>query len=155
MPLPDFEPGGHLPPGIHTASLTEVVLRFGAGAPSRQQQSELVERIVEAARGYATIKRVLLWGSFVTDKLEPADLDYSLVVAADHHRTPIAHTHRRFFVPIDARRYYGVDRSYLVIPDYPLDYYVGKLDFLCYNRDGLPCGIVEISLRGEFPRGLP
>ena len=31
----------------------------------------------------------------------------------------------------DARRHYGLDRNYLIIPDYPLDYYIEKLDFMC------------------------
>jgi hypothetical protein len=124
--------------------------RFGAGSATRQRQGELLRQVVEAAKEYPSIKRVLVWGSFVTAKAEPNDLDYSLIVSVDHHRARIAQAHRRFFVSSDARRYYGLDRNYLIIPDYPLDYYIEKLDFMCRSRNRSACGVVEISLRGEL-----
>jgi hypothetical protein len=91
-----------------------------------------------------------VWGSFVTAKVDPNDLDYSVIVSVNHHQAPIARAHRRFFVPADARRYYGVDKSYLVIKDYPLDVYIERVDFVCRNRNHLPCGILEVSIRGEI-----
>ncbi|MFQ6042153.1 MAG: hypothetical protein ACE5PV_14950 [Candidatus Poribacteria bacterium] len=54
---------------------------------SRSKQAELLRRVVEAAKAYDTIKRVLIWGSFVTAKLEPADLDFSVVVSITHWQT--------------------------------------------------------------------
>jgi predicted nucleotidyltransferase len=148
--LPDFTSDGSLPPGIHAASLTEVQARFGTGSEARQRQMELLRQVVEAARFYPTIKRILLWGSFVTVKADPADLDYSIVVSVIHERTAIAAEHRRFLLPTDARRHYGVDRKYLVIKDYPLDSYIDRLDFICHDRNGRPCGILEVNLFGEF-----
>jgi hypothetical protein len=155
VPLPDFTVAGFLPPGIHAASLAQVQTRFGAGAEVRQRQAALLRQVIEAARPYLSLKRVLVWGSFVTTQPEPNDLDYSVVVAADHRRTRIARTDTRFFVPSEARRHYGVDRSYLIVPDYPLEYYIEKLDFMCHSREGLVCGIVEISLRGEYSGEVP
>ncbi len=101
------------------------------------------------AKAYPTIKRILVWGSFATAKPEPNDLDYSIIVSVEHPRASIAAEHRRFFVPFDARQFYGVDKGYLVIKDYPLDEYVERLDFLCHNRDRNPCGIIEINVWGE------
>jgi hypothetical protein len=149
MPLPELTTGGYLPPGLHAASLAEVGARFGDGSVARRRLARLLHDVVEAAKPYPTIKRVLIWGSFVTAKGEPADLDYSLVVSVAHRRTAVASEHRRFLIPADARRYYGVDRGYLVVWDYPLDLYMQLVDFLCHNREKAPCGVVEISLRGE------
>jgi hypothetical protein len=149
MSLPDFDKDGYLPPGIHAASLAEVVKRFGTGSEARSKQTELLRQVVEAAKAYATIKRVLIWGSFVTDKLEPADLDFSVVVSITHWQTKINDEHRRFFVPHEARLRYGVDRSFLILPDYPLEPYIESLDFLCHARARRERGIVEISIRGE------
>jgi hypothetical protein len=86
----------------------------------------------------------LLENDSCSTKPEPNDLDYSV----DHHRADVAEPHRRFLVPFEARQFYGADTGYLVIRDYPLDLYVERLDFLC-QRKRVPCGIVEISLRGE------
>jgi len=111
MSLPDFDRDGYLPPGIHAASLEEVIACFGTASEARIKQAELLRQVVEAAKSYVTIKRVLVWGSFVTTKLEPADLDYSVVVSIDHWQTIIADEYRRFFVPSEARLRYGVDRG--------------------------------------------
>ena len=81
MPLPELTPNGTLPPGLHAATLAEIVERYGAGSEARERCAQLLTRIVEAAKAYPTIKRVLVWGSFVTSKAEPNDLDYSIVVA--------------------------------------------------------------------------
>jgi uncharacterized protein DUF6932 len=150
LAIPDLEPEGFLPPGIHAASLSEVRACSGLASAARQRQSEPLSQIVEAAGVYPTIKRVLVWGSFVSAKVEPNDLDYSVIVSVSHNRVPIAPAHRRLFVPADARRCYGVDKSYLVIKDYPLDVYVERVDFVCRNCAMQPCGILEISIRGEI-----
>ena len=150
MSLPDFDKDGYLPPGIHSASLAEVVKRFGTDSEARSKQAELLRQVVEAARAYTTIKRVLVWGSFVTAKYEPADLDFSIIVSITHWQTKINDEHRRFFVPHEARLRYGVDRGYLVIPDYPLDVYIEFMDFLCHTRARRERGIAEINIRGEI-----
>lgn len=149
MPLPDFDADGFLPPGIHAASLAEVGDRYGQGAVLRRQAFDLLQRVVEVALEYPTAKRVLLWGSFVTTRPEPQDLDYSLIVALDHPRTAIGGVHRRFLVPSEARQRYGVDAGYLVIADFPLEIYVERVEFLCHTKTRRPCGIVEVALRGE------
>jgi hypothetical protein len=154
MPIPDFTPGGLLPPGIHGATLRDVRDRYGQGAETRRQRSRLVREVIEAALVYPTIKRVLVWGSFVTAKPEPNDLDYSLIVSVNHDQTQVAQSHRRFIVPSEARRYSGVDAGYLIIRDYPLEPYVERLEFLC-QRARVPCGIIEISLRGEVSGEQP
>lgn len=153
MALPEFDGDGFLPRGIHAATLSEVVTRFGNGSPSREEQAELLRQAVEAAKEYPTIKRILVWGSFVTAKPEPNDLDYSIVVSIEHHERLVPQPHRRFLVPLDARIYYGVDRGYLEVYDYPLERYLRQVNFFCHSRDLYECGIVEISLRGELAGG--
>ena len=149
MPLPDFDSTGILPPGLHAAPLAEVLIRFGTGSDARQRQAELLRHVAGATANYPTIKRILVWGSFVTSQPEPNDLDYSIVVSITHKWAQIAAAHRRFLLPFDARLHYGADVGYLAIPDYPLDRYVQLLDFLCHTRTLSSCGIVEISLWGE------
>jgi hypothetical protein len=149
MALPDFRPDGTLPPGIHAASLAEVRSRFGTTSPTRQAKSDLLAEVVAAALHYPTVKRVLVWGSFVTAKPEPDDLDNAVIVSVGHDLTEVTEAHRRLLVPFEARRAYGIDPGYLVIRDYPLGSYIERLDFLC-QRYRRPYGIVEISLRGEM-----
>jgi hypothetical protein len=148
LQLPDFNADGYLEPGLYLASLEEVLRRFGTGTPVRERQGELVRLVVERARCYPTIKRVLLWGSFVTAKPEPGDLDYSIVVDPRHPRTNIAPEDRRFFVPVEARLFYGVDRMYLVVYEYPPGTFADVLDFIGQDRQQRPRGVVEVSCHG-------
>ena len=133
---------------IHAASLSETVTRFGGGTEKRMGLATLLSEIVLAASDYLTIKRVLVWGSFLTDKPEPNDLDYSLIVSEQHRLVTINETDARFLIPVKARMHYGTDTGFLVISDYPLEDYTERLDFLCHNGKG-EVGIIEICSRGE------
>lgn len=147
MLITEFTLSGFLPSGIYSAALGEVLERFG-GSDARETQNHLLQLVVEAALHYPTIKRILVWGSFVTAKSEPNDLDYSVVVSVAHRITAIQEAHRRFLIPFDAKQFYGTDTGYLLMRDYPLEKYIEQLDFLCRNKRGA-CGIIEISLWGE------
>lgn len=94
------------------------------------------------------VKRVLVRGSFVSDKGEPNDLDYSVVVDVTYTHASIAEADHRFFVPFAARQLHGTDTGYLVLCDYPPDLFAERLEFMC-RQTGVPRGIVEISIRGE------
>lgn len=126
---------------------------FGFGSAKRAGLAELLRRIVQAAARYPSIKRVLIWGSSVTSKPTPNDLDYSIIVGVDHVEGAVTDEHRRFLEPTAARIYYGRDRGYLVIRDHPIGKYCEKLDFLTTTRNGTPVGIVEMQPYGEYIHG--
>jgi len=80
MPLPPLTRIGDLPPGVHPASLREVLDRFGAGSRQRVAVAERLERVYGLARGTGHLARFVVFGSFVTDKPEPNDVDVFLVM---------------------------------------------------------------------------
>jgi hypothetical protein len=71
--IPPFQPNGHLPDGIHSATWTEVRERFGWN----QRRQNLLAGLEQALQDLrkAGCKTVYLNGSFVTDKNEPGDFD--------------------------------------------------------------------------------
>lgn len=77
--IPPFDDVGNLPPGIHRASLDEVKSRFGVGSEIRIAQFESIEWLLDLARR-AGVQRIVLNGSFVTDIIEPNDVDCLLLV---------------------------------------------------------------------------
>lgn len=81
--LPEFNHDGNLPEGIHLATEEEVLLRFAATSARRQWLGEQLRSLLALARSTGKLSRVLLWGSFVTSKEGPNDIDVLLVVAAD------------------------------------------------------------------------
>jgi len=87
--LPQFNEKGSLPPGIHRASLEEIVDRFGQGSELRKAQAESLQWLMPLCKD-AGIVRVLINGSFVTDVLEPNDVDCVLLQGPDYHRNSVA-----------------------------------------------------------------
>ncbi len=83
MTLPPFNQSGDLPEGIHSAGLDEVLARFGDGNKQRRQVSDNLQRIVALARGTGKLARFLLFGSYVTAKSEPNDVDVILIMQDD------------------------------------------------------------------------
>ncbi len=87
--IPAFNNDGYLPPGIHSATLEEVAARFGRESELRQAQMESLRWLVDLARR-AGVQRLVVNGSFVTDKLEPNDVDCVLLIGPDFPRDATA-----------------------------------------------------------------
>lgn len=83
MPLPDFDPRGDLPEGVHAATLGEVLARFGHGGPRRQLITERLVRVYGLARATGKLLRFVVFGSYVTAKPEPNDVDIILIMRDD------------------------------------------------------------------------
>lgn len=71
--IPDFTAEGLLPRGVHSATLEEVLNRFGGN----ERRNHLLAGLVEALRllRAAGCRRVYVNGSFVTSKERPNDID--------------------------------------------------------------------------------
>lgn len=89
MPIPPFDDSGYLPPGLHRATIDEVARRFGTESELRRVQMESLRWMVDLAN-QAGISRMVLNGSFVTDIMDPNDVDCVLLLADDYPREPRA-----------------------------------------------------------------
>src|SRR5919108_1860094 len=78
--LPAFNQGGNLPEGIHSATEDEVFERFATPSARRQWLGEQLRSLLALAKSTGQLARVFLWGSFVTSKEIPNDLDVLLVM---------------------------------------------------------------------------
>ncbi len=76
MPLPEFRSDGWLPGGHHPATWDEIAARFGSAPGSRRAAvlSDLLQwRAAVRAKGMGG--RLILDGSFISDKAAPGDFD--------------------------------------------------------------------------------
>jgi hypothetical protein len=80
--IPAFRTDGYLPEGVHISSEAEVTFRFGSTSPRRRRLALRVRRWIELAR-QVRAPRLLIDGSFVTDKLDPHDVDAVILLPAD------------------------------------------------------------------------
>ncbi len=80
--IPAFDQHGYLPPGVHDPTIDEIADHFGRQSEIRQVQMESLHWLFQAARR-ARILRIVIDGSFTTDRLEPNDVDCALMTGPD------------------------------------------------------------------------
>ena len=77
---PEFNDQGDLPLGIHSATLDEVVRHFGATTLQRTVLARRLARIYELACATRHLARFIIFGSFITAKPAPNDVDIFLLM---------------------------------------------------------------------------
>jgi uncharacterized protein DUF6932 len=132
--IPPFDDTGRLPPGIHVATLAEVEERFGRGSELRRVQFESVRWMIDLARR-AGVRRIVLNGSFVTDIIEPNDVDCALLMGPGFPKDRAAEAELLRGLPF-------LDIS--LVDDADLDYFVSR--FYAFDRTREPKGMVEVLL---------
>jgi predicted nucleotidyltransferase len=146
MPLPEFNEARDLPAGRHAASLHEVLARFGAGTPQRVAVTARLRHICDLAVATGHLDRVVIFGSYVSDKAEPNDLDVILVMHG-HFATEscpaeslILFDHARADEELGASIFWV--RPDMLLGE-PLEQFLAHWE---RKRDGSRRGIVEVRL---------
>jgi len=80
MTLPNFSATGDLPPGIHRVTIGEVIQRFGAESGKRALVTQRLLHIYDLARRTGHLGQFIIFGSYVSTKAEPNDVDVILVM---------------------------------------------------------------------------
>ena len=83
MPLPDLNDEGELPEGIHQATIDEVVAQFGSGTSQRGIVTARLQQIYQLVKGTEHLQQFLIFGSYITTKPEPNDIDIVLIFDDD------------------------------------------------------------------------
>ncbi len=83
MALPEFNDHGDLPEGLHTATLAEVLQRFGSASDARRTASVALQRIHALVSATGNLERFIIFGSYITAKYEPHDVDIVLIMSND------------------------------------------------------------------------
>jgi hypothetical protein len=79
--IPPLDPDGTLPPGMHDASLAEVLAKFPAQNLQRQQLNDALKVVAERLWQLDSTLTILVDGSYATVKAEPNDVDLLLISA--------------------------------------------------------------------------
>ena len=95
--LPEFNSEGDLPSGVHLAAWQEFHSRFGLATPRRVWLFGRLRALVELATSTGKLRRIFVWGSFVTIKPAPRDLDILLIMDEDFEVERIAPSAREIF----------------------------------------------------------
>jgi hypothetical protein len=107
--LPDLTDAGELPPGVHTASWHEFESQFGGSSPRRLWLSIRLRALVGLAATTGKLRRVFVWGSFVTTKPAPRDLDILLIMDENFEVDDVAGSARDVFDSMRAKLLFESD----------------------------------------------
>ncbi|RKU09546.1 hypothetical protein C6501_15250 [Candidatus Poribacteria bacterium] len=77
---PEFDDNGDLPAGIYQATLNEILQNFGTENAQRIRLGQRLERIYSLVNSTGKVARFIVFGSFVTAKPVPGDIDIFLLM---------------------------------------------------------------------------
>jgi hypothetical protein len=76
----EFDDNGDLPVGIHQGKIDEVLRHFGTGRIQRRLVGQRLERIFRLAESTGHVARFIVFGSFITAKPDPGDVDIFMLM---------------------------------------------------------------------------
>lgn len=85
LPIPDLDPSGLLPPGLHECTTDEILDRFGSfqGSDRRPRLFRNLQQYISELKTAEIGKYLVVDGSFVTGTDSPNDIDVLLVLKDD------------------------------------------------------------------------
>ena len=130
--IPPFNELGYLPPGIYPATLDEIDARFGQLSELRRVQMESVRWLIPLAKA-SGVQRIILNGGFISDIMEPDDVDCVLLIGPGYPADPKAGEELKAGLPF-------MDIS--IARQSEFDWFVER--GFGTDRDMVPKGVVEV-----------
>lgn len=131
--IPSFN-DGYLPTGAHQATLEEVAARFGRETELRRVQMESLRWLVDLARR-AGARRLIVNGSFATDRPEPNDVDCVLLIGPGFPHDADAEEELLDGLPFIELKMVGVEDFALLVER-----------IFASARQAVPKGMIEVAL---------
>ena len=141
---PPLNAAGDLPPGIHPATLADVVERFGKSSPRRATVARRLERIYSLVRATGHLARFIIFGSFITAKAEPNDVDIFLLMDDDFDVSKVTGEAAILFDHLAAQNYEGAS-IFWVRRIGAMGGEQAAIEDWQIKRDGARRGLVEIT----------
>lgn len=142
---PPLNDAGDLPPNLHLATLTEVIERFGTISPRRAALARRLERIYSLVSATGHLARFIIFGSFVTAKTEPNDVDIFLLMDDDFDVSKVTGETAILFDHLAAQNYAGASVFWLR-RSAALGGEQAAIEDWQFKRDGTRRGVVEVSV---------
>jgi predicted nucleotidyltransferase len=142
--LPTFNDDGDLPPGVYQESLAAVLGRFGLGSQQRRAVASRLERIYRLAASTGQLARFVVFGSFVTAKAEPNDVDVVMLMENEFDLANVVTESRSLFEHLDAGVRFGAS-IFWSRRGGALGGEQAMIEHWQVRRDGGKRGIIEIT----------
>ncbi len=144
MPLPPLNATGDLPEGVHACTQQEVVDRFGTATARRRVIGMRLQRVLSLAVETGRVARVIIFGSFLSDKAEPNDVDLFFVMDDSFNLSAVSGEARLVFDHSVAQAHFGASVFWVR----RVSCFPNEDDMVTgwgLKRDGTTRGIVEVT----------
>ncbi len=144
MPLPSLNADGDLPPGIHRATMEEVMACFDGQNSARKRCTRNLRHIFELAKATRHLERMIVFGSYVSAKAAPNDVDVILIMSDAFSPTAVDSESRLLFDHAVSQYRFGASVFWItpaITLGETLESFVSHWQ---RKRDGELRGIVEI-----------
>ncbi len=81
--IPEFNKDGNLPEGIYPSGEEEFLDRFTTNSSRRKWLGQRLKEIFTLAKLTGNLNRIFIWGSFVSNKESPNDIDLLLLMTEE------------------------------------------------------------------------
>ena len=143
MALPGVTGVGDLPVGLHKATLAEITQRFGTDSGRRKLLALRLRRVYEIAQSTGRLARFVVFGSFITGKEDPNDVDIFMIMD-DEFDITAAGDARLLFEHAAAQSHFGCS-VFWVRRAAAMGGEQAAIEDWQVKRDGTERGIVEIT----------
>lgn len=144
MALPNLNDASELPIGVHQATIDEVIAQFGSGTLQREVVTARLQRIYQIAKDTGYLQQLIIFGSYITAKPEPNDVDVVIVFGDDFDLTVCSEEVKALLDYQQAENEFGASifwiRPSLLLLE-TLDEFIESWQV---KRDGTRRGIIEV-----------
>ena len=141
---PNFNNDGDLPVGLYQATLDEIIEHFGASTSQRRIMALRLTRIHKLASSTGHLARFIIFGSFVTSKPEPNDIDIFLLMDDSFDANQLAGETAIIFDHLAAQNYEGAS-IFWIRRLAAIDGEQEAVEYWQIKRDGRKRGIIEAN----------
>lgn len=143
---PEYDGNGDLPVGIHQATLAEVIEHFGQSNLQRQRVAQRLARIYDLAQSTGQVARFIIYGSFVTAKPFPNDVDVFMLMEDTFDLYQLSDEMAVIFDHMACQNYEGAS-VFWVRKLAAIGGEQAAIEFWQTKRDDTNRGIVEVTSR--------
>ncbi len=143
--IPEFNKDGNLPEGIYRASEKEFLNHFCVNTARRKWLGDRLRELFSTLREIGSFEKLFIWGSFVSNKEYPNDVDVLVIMSESFELENIPDDLKTIFNYVEARVRFNMDIFWS-------KYSIGEeminlwLDTYQMTKDFKRRGIVEVLL---------
>jgi hypothetical protein len=144
--IPDYNIDGNLPEGIYLVEEEEFINHFSSSSARRKWLGDRMRELLALIKSTGQLDRIFVWGSFVSAKESPNDLDILLLMKETFQLERICEDSKVIFDHVAARIRFHIDIfwSKSTIGEKTLHLW---LDTYQIAKDFKRRGIVEVKIK--------